>query len=249
MDETQIRDDVETVGIEKILPYGENPKEHPEEQVDKIASSIRRFGWDQPIVVDGAGEIIKGHGRYQAARRLGLEEIPILRAEDLSDAEVRAARIADNRVAESSWDIDLLGVELELLEETGEVDPELTGFDEDELEAFMPEDAVGEEPDPREEWDEAGITDFDNEDDLAEYTVKVNFEDTEAIREFAQLVEQTVTPDTDSIWFPPQPERRQTREKGWVNEADRPGGQDQDQEQDGGPPEDPETPIETDPRR
>lgn len=118
MTDADLKTEVEIRDLAAIVPYGENPKEHPSEQVDKIASSIRRFGWDQPIVVDGEGTIIKGHGRYQAAQKLGLESVPVLEQADLSDAEARAARIADNRVAESEWDDDLLAVELDLLDES-----------------------------------------------------------------------------------------------------------------------------------
>jgi len=151
-DDTDLHDDVAIRPLNDIVPYGENPKEHPQEQVDKIASSIQRFGWDQPIVVDGDGTIIKGHGRYQAAQKLGLEEVPVIEQPGLSDAEVRAARIADNRVAESGWDDDLLAVELELVEESP-IDAELTGFDDNELIEF--DDSV--ESDTIDELDEPPI--------------------------------------------------------------------------------------------
>jgi len=133
-----------------LIPYSNNPKEHPDEQVKKIASSIKNYGWDQPIVVDGEGEIIKGHGRLQAAELLGLDEVPVIERADLSDAEARAARIADNRVAESEWDDDLLAVELDLLDES-DVNTELTGFDDDELvelEELTQPDAVDELDEP-----------------------------------------------------------------------------------------------------
>ena len=122
--------------IEDIEPYGANPKAHPDEQVDKIASSIRRFGWDQEIVVDGEGVIIKGHGRRLAALQLGLDEVPVLERPDLTEAEARAARIADNRVAESDWDDELLAVELDLIDESP-LDLEVTGFDPDEIDTFL----------------------------------------------------------------------------------------------------------------
>jgi len=131
-DDTDLHDDVAICPLDSIVPYGENPKEHPQEQVDKIASSIQRFGWDQPIVVDGDGTIIKGHGRYQAAQKLGLDEVPVIEQPDLSDAEVRAARIADNRVAESEWNDELLATEFELLREQ-EMSIEATAFDSDEI--------------------------------------------------------------------------------------------------------------------
>ena len=122
----ELHDRVERVSRDELIPYSNNPKKHPDEQVKKIASSIKNYGWDQPIVVDGGGEIIKGHGRLQAAETLGLDEVPVIWREDLSDAEAKAARIADNKTAESPWDDDLLATELEVLD--GFDDVEL-GFD------------------------------------------------------------------------------------------------------------------------
>jgi len=150
-DDTNLHDDVTIRPLDSIVPYGENPKEHPQEQVDKIASSIQRFGWDQPIVVDGGGTIIKGHGRYQAAQKLGLEEVPVIEQPDLSDAETRAARIADNKTAESSWDMDLLGLELELINNSS-LPIEESGFGEAEAQGIvdsqdMDIDELFEEPD------------------------------------------------------------------------------------------------------
>jgi len=159
-DDTDLHDDVTIRPLNDIVPYGENPKEHPQEQVDKIASSIQRFGWDQPIVVDGNGTIIKGHGRYQAAQKLGLEEVPVIEQPDLSDAEARAARIADNRVAESDWNGDLLAVELELVEES-DIPIETTAFNESESEEYLePPDL--EVPDEFNEVDEEEI-EFEHE--------------------------------------------------------------------------------------
>jgi ParB-like chromosome segregation protein Spo0J len=78
-----------------LTPYSNNAKTHPVEQVDKIAASIASFGFDQPIVVDGDGVIIKGHGRREASLRLGLDNVPVLVRTDLSVAEIKAARLAD----------------------------------------------------------------------------------------------------------------------------------------------------------
>src|SRR6056297_3812968 len=106
--EDGLHTDVARKSVDAIIPYTNNPKEHPDEQVQKIASSIKNYGWDQPIVVDGDGEIIKGHGRLQAAEKLGLDEVPVIWREDLTDAEAKAARIADHKTAESPWADDLL---------------------------------------------------------------------------------------------------------------------------------------------
>lgn len=103
---------IELWDIDRIVPYELNSKKHPPEQVEKIAASIERFGWDQPIVVDKNGVIIKGHGRRLAAIRLGLKKVPVLQRSDMTDEQVRAARIADNFVAQSDIDTDLLRMEL-----------------------------------------------------------------------------------------------------------------------------------------
>lgn len=102
--------------IEKVIPYDKNVKNHDEAQVRKIAKSIEEFGWDQPIVVDGNGEIIKGHGRRLAAEYLGIKKVPVVVRTDLSADAVKAARIADNRVAESSIDTSMLQDELRSIE-------------------------------------------------------------------------------------------------------------------------------------
>jgi len=130
---TELHDNVEVVSRDTLIPYTNNPKEHPQEQIQKIASSIKNYGWDQPIVVDADNEIIKGHGRLQAAEQLGLDDVPIIRRTDLTDAEKKAARIADNKTAESDWDDELLTTELEILDEDFDIDLEETGFDDSEI--------------------------------------------------------------------------------------------------------------------
>jgi ParB-like chromosome segregation protein Spo0J len=87
-----------------LTPYSNNAKTHPTEQIDKIAASSASFGFDQPIVVDTDGVIIKGHGRREASLRLGLHKVPVLVRGDLSVTEIKAARLADNRTAQSPWD-------------------------------------------------------------------------------------------------------------------------------------------------
>ena len=151
----ELHDRVERVSRDELIPYSNNPKEHPEEQVNKIASSIKNYGWDQPIVVDGGGEIIKGHGRLQAAEKLGLDEVPVIWREDLSDAEAKAARIADNKTAESPWSDDELETEIGVLADDDAIDLDSLGFDDDELNDMLGElevpdfDPVGEDEQPR----------------------------------------------------------------------------------------------------
>lgn len=102
--------------IEQIVPYELNSKKHDKKQVDGIAKSIERFGFDQPIVVDKNGIIIKGHGRRLACIQLGLKHVPVLVREDLTPEQVKAARVADNRVAIGDIDTEMLKMELEGLD-------------------------------------------------------------------------------------------------------------------------------------
>jgi len=116
-------------GIERVIPYELNAKIHDPEQVKRIAKSIAELGWDQPIVVDKNGVIIKGHGRRLAAISLGYKEVPVLVRDDLTPDQVKAARLADNRVAIGNIDAELLAKDL------ADLEFDLTGiFDAKELE-------------------------------------------------------------------------------------------------------------------
>ena len=104
--------DVKQVKISEIRAYKKNAKKHPEEQVKAIANSIREFGFRQPLVLDKNMEIIVGHGRLAAAKLLGMTAVPVVMADDLTDEQVKAFRLADNKTNESEWDFDLLEEEL-----------------------------------------------------------------------------------------------------------------------------------------
>lgn len=122
-------DKVQEVRIEALTPYEKNAKIHTPKQVQKIAESIKRFGFLNPLLVDDAGRILAGHGRLQAAKLLGLEEVPILKVSGLTEAEKRAYTLADNRLAEmADWDEDLVRMELADLQEM-DFDVSITGFD------------------------------------------------------------------------------------------------------------------------
>ena len=130
--------DVQLAELDDLLPYVNNPKQHPDRQVEKIAASIRQYGFDQPIVVEKDGTIIKGHGRYQAAQRLDLERVPVIFREDLNNAQAKGSRIADNKTnLDSGWDIDTLSVEFEELKSDSEFDIGDTGFEPDEVDAII----------------------------------------------------------------------------------------------------------------
>ena len=103
--------------VEDLIPYINNPRNN-EIAVDKVASSISEFGFKNPIVIDKNNVIINGHTRLLASKKLGLKEVPVIVADDLSEAQVKAFRIADNKTSEyASWNKELLRVELDMLEE------------------------------------------------------------------------------------------------------------------------------------
>jgi ParB-like chromosome segregation protein Spo0J len=124
---------VALVPIGQVVPYEHNPRRH-EAAVAKVAGSLREFGWRQPIVVDRNMVVVVGHARLAAAQMLGMAEVPVHIASDLSENQARAYRIADNRTnEESDWDRELLALELGDLAHAG-IELALTGFDGVELE-------------------------------------------------------------------------------------------------------------------
>lgn len=95
-----------------IVPYANNTKKHDETQIKNVAESIKKYGWVQPIVTDDDGTIVIGHCRALAAEKLGIEEVPCVVVSDLTEDEINALRIVDNKTNESPWDMDLLAKEL-----------------------------------------------------------------------------------------------------------------------------------------
>jgi DNA modification methylase len=130
---------VEHWPTDKLIPYARNPRTHSEEQVAQIAASILEFGWTSPILVDTHAGVIAGHARLQAARKLGLSEVPVIVLDHLTEAQRRALVIADNKLAlNAGWDEDLLrGLLSELRED--EFNLEVVGFSDEELNALLAE--------------------------------------------------------------------------------------------------------------
>lgn len=95
-----------------IVPYANNTKKHDETQIKNVAESIKKYGWVQPLVIDNDGTIVIGHCRALAAEKLGMEEVPCVVVSDLTEEEINALRIVDNKTNESQWDFDLLSAEL-----------------------------------------------------------------------------------------------------------------------------------------
>lgn len=124
----------------ELIPYVNNSRTHSDEQVIQIASSIKEFGFTNPILTDGENGIIAGHGRLMAAKKLGLKEVPTIELSHLSEAQKKAYIIADNKLAlNSGWDDAMLAIEFAELEAL-DFDLELTGFSLEEIAAFEVEE-------------------------------------------------------------------------------------------------------------
>jgi DNA modification methylase len=135
---------VESIPIDRVLPYAANARTHPDEQVAQIAASIAEFGFNVPVLLDDAGVLIAGHGRVLAARRLGLDAVPAIRLGHLTETQARAYRIADNQIAlNSGWDETLLAEELRALR-TEDVDLGLLGFDQETLDRLLDDTSLEE---------------------------------------------------------------------------------------------------------
>ena len=107
--------------VDKLIPYSKNAKKHDEAQISNVAESIKQFGFVQPVVVDKNGVIVIGHCRTLAAKKLGMKTVPCVMVDELTDEQVRALRIIDNKTNESPWDMEMLAEELP--------DIDLSGFD------------------------------------------------------------------------------------------------------------------------
>lgn len=164
---------IEYISPRQLTPYWNNAKEHPQDQVARIANSIREFGFKQPIVIDANNVVIIGHGRLMAANRLGLDAVPCVRADDLTEEQVKALRLADNKTNESGWNFAALEVDLADLE--GVFDMSDFGFAEMEYQDDA-EEPQEQEPTEKEPENETAI-------------VKLHFEKNEAeeVKEYIHM--------------------------------------------------------------
>ena len=148
---------IELRQVAALIPYIRNAKQHSDAQVAQIAASITEFGWGAPILVDGQNNVIAGHGRLLAARKLGMTEVPVVPMAHLTDIQRKALILADNKIGENaSWDDELLGLELAELQEAG-FELELTGFTSAEWDSLIAGDG-----------ENAGLTDEDAVPDVTE---------------------------------------------------------------------------------
>ena len=154
---------VEVRSIDAVRPYPNNANKHSKKQIGKLTDSLIEFGWTFPILIDDDGVIIAGHGRWEAAKRLGFEKVPVICLSDLSDAQVKAYRLTDNRLAQdAAWDNELVAMELQVLDGL-DFDLEATGFEMGEIDFFIDglNDAAGDdvpEEIPQIEADQRAVT-------------------------------------------------------------------------------------------
>lgn len=139
---------VEYRNVSSLIPDPRNARTHPKRQIEQIVASIKEFGFTNPILIDADGCIIAGHGRLKAARTMGLDEVPTIILDKLNDAQKRALRLADNKIAlGAGWDLELLKDELlDLSTADMDIDVSLTGFSVGEVDVIL-----SEEGDPEEE--------------------------------------------------------------------------------------------------
>lgn len=193
--------EIEYININLITPYEKNPRKN-DSGVDVVAKSIKEFGFKNPIIIDKNNNIIAGHTRLKAAKSLGIMEVPTIKAEDLTENQIKAFRIMDNRSSEfSTWDNELLSMEFDELKTAG-YDIGMTGFNLGDMEKL---DIVNSNDD---EW--VGMPEFDKKDETLK--VIIHFDTEEDRKEFDKKYPLTYIKKQEkswSAWYPPK-EREDT---------------------------------------
>ena len=204
---------IEEIELDKIIPYENNPRK--KRDIEKVATSIKEFGWQQPIVVDKNNVIIVGHSRHGAAKLLEYKTVPVVVA-NITPEQAKAYRIADNKTNEySDWDYSALNKEFtDLLDNNYELDN--LGFDEHELESLITfEDANTKWLDQDAEWQ--GMPEYDHDDNTPFRSMIMHFMNKENFEIFLKLIKQDATEKTRWLYFPRQ-EKQVLKDKGYVSE-------------------------------
>lgn len=197
--------------VDDLIPYVNNARTHSESQVLQIAASIKEFGFNNPILIDGEKGIIAGHGRLLAAKKLGLKTVPCVELRHLTELQKKAFILADNRIAENaSWDDALLRMELGILKDF-EFDLESIGFDDFGFEYFPFEEG---ETDAEAEWTD--MPEYQSEETCHSRCV-VKFASEQDRAAFFSVLGQKYTEKTLSAWYPVR-ERRNLEDLRWADE-------------------------------
>tara|TARA_R100000697_G_scaffold70251_1_gene82681 strand:- start:6257 stop:6901 length:645 start_codon:yes stop_codon:yes gene_type:complete len=198
---------VKEIPIDVVKPYENNPR--IKENIDKVARSIKEFGFLQPIVVDQNNVIVVGHSRYEASKSLNIKNIPVLKVgvgteQPLSPEKIKAYRIADNKLNEgSNWDYGLLHREFGDLLDVN-FDLQKLGFETNELEAIITFDGntdIYKASEAFEEWNE--MPTFEHDNNKPYRTLYVHFYTEEQVQKFSKLIDQPITEKTKYLYIPP----------------------------------------------
>ena len=179
---------VETIEIDKLVPYQKNPRKNP--NADKVAASIKEYGFQQPIVVDKNLVIVVGHTRYAASKMLGLKEVPVVVA-DLDEKKATAYRIADNRLnQDTDWEYKFLTEELNDLV-NGDFDLSKLGFEDAELDSLLSiDDVQADWFKPDEHWND--MPSFDHQDLKPYRTVVIHVRNADDLADLSGLIKQDI---------------------------------------------------------
>jgi len=193
-----------------LVPYANNSRLHDETQLGQLVASINEFGFTNPVLLDGANGIIAGHGRVMAANALGLETVPTIELQHLTDEQKAAYVIADNKLAQNAkWDDEILRLELQSLSDA-DYDLSILGFDEASLSRLLD---VSETADAFEEYSEA--IEYENKNANPYKSLIVHFENEQDVDNFKHLIKQNFSNSAKYIYHPIQV-RKETESKRYV---------------------------------
>ena len=193
-----------------LVPYANNSRLHDETQLGQLVASINEFGFTNPVLLDGANGIIAGHGRVMAANVLGLDTVPTIELQHLTDEQKAAYVIADNKLAQNAkWDDEILRLELQSLSDA-DYDLSILGFDEASLSRLLD---VAETADAFEEYSEA--IEYENKNANPYKSLIVHFENEQDVDNFKHLIKQNFSNSAKYIYHPIQV-RKETESKRYV---------------------------------
>ena len=193
-----------------LVPYANNSRLHDETQLSQLVASINEFGFTNPVLLDGANGIIAGHGRVMAANVLGLETVPTIELQHLTDEQKAAYVIADNKLAQNAkWDDEILRLELQSLSDA-DYDLSILGFDEASLSRLLD---VAETADAFEEYNQA--IEYENKNASPYKSLIVHFENEQDVDNFKHLIKQNFSNSAKYIYHPLQI-RKETESKRYV---------------------------------
>jgi hypothetical protein len=190
---------IEKIEVEKLIPYARNSRTHSDAQVAQIAASIREFGFNNPVLIGPDNDIIAGHGRVLAARKLELTSIPCIKLGHLTENQKQGFIIADNRIAmNAGWDDEMLKLEIAKLKNEN-FNLDLIGFSSAELDVMIGSLDGEKVTNLKDEW--TGMPEYEKK-EICFRNVVVNFDNAEDVTEFFKIIGQDFTDKTKSIWFP-----------------------------------------------